>query len=62
MSPTAGYTMSWTGYLGNGNEFGMAVSNMRMDNLRSDRIEAEMAFDHKVVSTDMGYFFASIAA
>ena len=62
MTPTAGYTMSWTGYLNNGNEFGMAISNMRMDHLRSDRVEAEMAYDHKVVATDMGYFFSSIVA
>jgi len=62
MTPTAGYTMSWTGYLNNGNEFGMSISNIRQDNKRSDRIEAEMSFDHKVVATDMGYFWASIVA
>ena len=30
--------------------------------LKVDRVEGEMAFDNKVVATDLGYFFDSIVA
>lgn len=61
MEPSAGYTFSWTGYLNAGNAMGIATSRFRMDHLKSERIEAEMAYDQKVVSSDLGYFFSAIA-
>lgn len=62
MIPSAGYTFSWSGYLGQSNPFGIATSRIRMDNLKSDRVEGEMAFDHKLVSADLGFFWDSIVA
>jgi hypothetical protein len=33
-----------------------------MDLVKSDRIEAEMNVDVKVIGTDLGYFFPSVVA
>jgi hypothetical protein len=59
MTPSAGYTFSWTGLLGN-TANGMRVKRFRMDVLESDRIEIDMAYDQKKVSADLGYFFGGI--
>jgi hypothetical protein len=61
LTPSGGYTMSWTGYLGAGAE-GNRINRLRMDALKSWRIEGEMAFDMKLVGADLGYFFTSIVA
>jgi hypothetical protein len=53
--PSAGYTFTWKGY-GAGNREGLTMSNMRMQHLKSDRIEGELTYDHKVVSPDCGIF------
>ena len=52
LTVSAGYTFAWTGYLGNA--FGTTVSKFRQDNIKSDRIEAEIAYDMKVVAADCG--------
>jgi hypothetical protein len=59
MTPSAGYTFSWSGLFGAG-ALGQRVSSFRMEHLRSDRVEAEMAFDHKVVAADLGMFFSNV--
>lgn len=56
MTPSAGYTFSWTGYLGAGNE-GNRIKRFRMEAKASDRVEIEMAFDQKLIAADLGYFF-----
>ena len=56
MVPTAGYTFSWTGLIGMGNQ-GNRIKRMRMDWLDSDRVEIDCAFDQKLVGKDLGYFF-----
>lgn len=61
MTPTAGYTFSWTGYLGASPQ-GMRVKRFRMDALESDRIEIDQAFEQKMVSNELGYFFEGIVA
>lgn len=61
MTPTAGYTFSWNGHLGAG-AMGSRVKKFRMENLASDRVEIEMAFDQKLVSADLGYFFDTVVA
>lgn len=61
MTPTAGYTFSWTGYLGAASA-GQRIKRFRMENLASDRVEIEMAFDQKLVSADLGYFWDTIVA
>lgn len=58
MTPSAGYTFSWNGYLAAGPE-GNRISQYRMDHLKSDRLEGEMAFDMKVVAAELGQFFVT---
>ena len=59
MTPTAGYTFSWTGHVGAGEE-GVRIKRFRMEENASDRIEGEMAFVQKRVSADLGAFFEGI--
>lgn len=61
MTPSAGYGFSWTGVSG-GMGATIGTSQFRMEALKSDRIEAEMAWDNKVVATDLGYFMATAVA
>lgn len=62
MTPTGGYTFSWTGHLGTGNQFGAAIKRFRLERIEADRIEAQMAFTHKLVAADLGYFWDGIVA
>ena len=55
MTPAAGYTFGWTGLLGGG-AYGTTMSRFRMQNLKSDRVEIEMAFVQKLVAADLGMF------
>lgn len=55
--PSAGYIFGWRGVSGGlGQTIG--VSRFRMDHLKADRVEGEIAFDDKVVAADLGYFFS----
>lgn len=58
MTASAGYTFSWTGLMGSG-AAGNRISMFRMEHLKSDRVEIEMAFDQKLVAPDLGYFFSN---
>lgn len=61
LTPSAGYTFSWTGVSGGiGSTIG--VSSFRMESLKAERVEAEMAFDNKVIGADLGYFWNTIVA
>lgn len=61
LQPSAGYVMSWTGVSGGlGQTIG--ASRFRMESVKADRIEGEMAFDMKVVAADLGYFFSAVVA
>lgn len=53
MAPTAGYTFEWVGYPG-ANGLTAVVRQFRMEEIRSTRMEAEAAYDFKIVSSDMG--------
>jgi len=59
MHPSAGYTFSWTGYLG-ASQQGLRMMRFRVQEKRSDRIEGEMAYDQKVVADDLGVFFTGV--
>lgn len=59
MTPSAGYTFSWTGMAGAG-ENGMRIKRFRMDHLESDRVEIDMSYAQKKVSADLGAFFGNI--
>ena len=61
MTPSAGYTFSWTGYVG-ASDNGVRIKRFRMEELNSDRIEGEMAFVQKRVSADLGAFFDGIVS
>lgn len=58
---SAGYTFSWTGYFGTGSS-GQRISRRRDEAKRATIIEGEMAFDCKLISADLGYFFGSAVA
>jgi hypothetical protein len=61
MTPSAGYIFAWTGVSGGlGSTIG--TSQFRMESLRAARIEAEVAFDNKVVASDLGYFLNTCVA
>lgn len=58
---SAGYTFQWSGLVGSANN-GVRIKKFRMDMLSADRIEGDMAYDQKVVATDLGIFFTSLIA
>lgn len=61
MTPSAGYVFTWRGVSeGLGTDIG--ISRFRMQHLKSDRVEGQVAFDNKVVATDLGYFFNGAVA
>lgn len=61
LQPSAGYIMSWTG-VSQGLGATIGTSRIRMDQFKADRVEAEVAFDMKVIGSDLGYFFSSVVA
>ena len=61
LSPTAGYTFVWSGVsMGLGTNVG--IKAFRMEKLSAERIEAQMAWDNKIVASNMGYFFSGAVA
>lgn len=58
-TPAAGYVFTWNGYLA-GNGQGIRIKRFRMEHIASDRIEAEMTYDMKVVCPDMGMYLGSV--
>ena len=61
LTPSAGYTFSWTG-VSQGMGLTIGTSSFRLESLRATRVEAELAFDNKVVASDLGYFWNTIVA
>ena len=59
LTPSAGYTFGWNGFTGAGDE-GVRIKRFRMDHLESDRIEADLAYDQKLIAADLGVFFNGI--
>ena len=55
LQPTAGYTFSWNPYADAAG--GALIKSFYMDQLASDRVEAEMYWDLKAVSASCGLFF-----
>jgi hypothetical protein len=60
---TAGYTFAWTGLKG-ANAFGGTMGRIEMPWLGAgtERIEGELAYDMKVVASDLGTFFSGCVA
>lgn len=61
LAPSAGYTFLWTG-VSSGMGQPVVMRRFRMDKLKADRVEAEAAWIHKVVATDLGVFYATAVA
>lgn len=59
--PSAGYIFAWTGLEGSGG-YGNRIVRLPMDQLGlgTERIEGEIAFDSKVICSDLGVFFKDI--
>lgn len=59
MTPTAGYSFSWNGFMGS-SASGSRIKKFRMDNLNSDRVEIDMAYTPKLVSAELGTYLDNI--
>ncbi|HSE44677.1 MAG TPA: major capsid protein [Gemmatimonadales bacterium] len=62
MTPTAGYTFTWSGAPGANNGFGVRIKRFRMEWRESDRVEGEFWYDQKVVAADLGSFFNGVVS
>lgn len=62
MTPTAGYTFSWRGALGEMSALSTGIKRFRMEHLSSDRLEINASFVQKLVSADLGYMFLNAVA
>lgn len=60
-APSAGYTFSWTGLIGGGAD-GISTARFRMEPIKSDRVESEMAYDFKTISSLLGVFLKDAVA
>jgi len=70
MTPSAGYTFGWNGYLSSGGPYQdivgsggagwFAVRNFRMEWRRAMRMEAEMAMGMELIAQDLGYFLDGV--
>jgi hypothetical protein len=58
LTPSSGYTFAWNG-VSDGLGLQVGTSSFRMEHLRAQRIESEMAWDNKVVGADLGYFLSA---
>lgn len=58
LKPSGGYTFGWSGFVGAAQN-GVRIKSFRVEPIESDRIEGEMAFDMKVVASDVATFFAT---
>lgn len=61
LTPSAGYMFSWQG-VSDGLGANIGVRRIDMPTTRAERIEGEVAFDNKVVGSDLGYFFSGAVA
>lgn len=59
LMPSGGYTFSWKGLFGAGADGGR-ISSFRIEQIKSDRIEGEMAWDQKLVGPDLGIYFENL--
>lgn len=61
LQPSAGYVFTWKG-VSDGLGKNIGITRFRMQHLRADRIEAQIAWDNKLVASDLGYFFSNAVA
>jgi len=58
--PAAGYTFTWTGYVGGSG--GHRIKKFRQELIAADRIEIESSFDFRVVCKDMGLYLKDVVS
>ena len=58
-TPAAGINFMWTGYAG-APANGARMKRYRMENIASDRVEGELAFDSKVTGASLACYFKAI--
>lgn len=56
VEPTAMAKFVWTGYLNGAGVNGLVMKQFRMEEFASDRFEAEMCYDHRIIAPDLGVF------
>lgn len=61
MTPSAGYTFSWNGFLG-ASAMGGRIKRFYVDDIESTTVEMQMAMDQKLIAADLGYFFDDVTA
>lgn len=61
MEPSAGYTFAWD-YVSGGLGSTIGIDSFEIRKTKTTRYEGEIAFDNKVVASDLGYFFPSVVA
>lgn len=61
MMPSAGYTFMWTGVSGSLGTT-IAIDSFEIRAKKTMRYEGEVAYDNKVVASDLGYFFNGAVA
>jgi hypothetical protein len=61
LQPSAGYVFTWKG-VSDGLGTNIGITRFRMQHLRADRVEAQVAWTNKVVASDLGYFFSAAVA
>lgn len=61
LAPSAGYTFYWKG-VSEGLGANIGTKSFPMVHLESQRVESQLAWDNKVVATDLGYFFNGAVA
>lgn len=59
LQPSGGYIFSWQGLFGAGAQ-GNRIMSFRMEHLKADRIEGEMAFQMNLVGSDLGVLLTNI--
>src|SRR5262249_48040500 len=63
LTPSAGYTFMWRGVsIGLGTDVAISRIPMPWLGAGTERVEGQIAFDNKVVATDLGYFFNGAVA
>lgn len=61
LTPSAGYSFAWKGVSGGLGQT-VGISKFRMDHLKADRIEGEIAIDPKIVAPELGIFATDVVA
>lgn len=59
LTPSAGYTFGWKGVSGGLGQT-VGISKFRMDHLKADRVEGEIAVDPKIVAPELGVFATAV--